>query len=80
MHSFSEPFRRATAISLVMVLMSLLGNGFGPYLIGVASDMLAPTFGKESLRYAMALSLVVLAWSVVHYLLAARRHAKDRVN
>jgi MFS family permease len=80
MHSFSEPFRRATAISLVMVLISLLGNGFGPYLIGVASDMLEPAFGKESLRYAMALSLVVLAWSVVHYLLAARRHAKDRVN
>jgi len=80
MHAFSEPFRRATAISLTMVLLSLLGNGFGPYLIGVVSDILEPTFGKESLRYAMVASLLMLVWSVTHYLLAGRRHAKDRVN
>jgi MFS family permease len=80
MQSFSEPHRRATSISLVLFLMSLLGTGGGPYLIGLTSDLLAPQFGQESLRYGLVLSLTILAWSVAHFMLAARRYTRDRVN
>jgi MFS family permease len=78
--SFAEPHRRATAVSLVMFLQSLLGTGAGPYLVGVLSDMLAPRFGQESLRYALLLSSVMLVWATTHFLLASRSALKDRVN
>ena len=78
--SFAEPHRRATAVSLVFFTSALLGQGLGPFLIGTASDMLAPAFGRESLRYALLLSCVMLVWSVVHYLLAARTSNRDQVN
>jgi predicted MFS family arabinose efflux permease len=78
--SFAEPHRRATAVSLVLFTSALLGQGLGPYLIGAVSDLLAPAFGRESLRYALLLSCAMLVWSVVHYLLAARTSERDRVS
>jgi len=78
--SFSEPHRRATAIALVLFVSALLGQGLGPFLIGTVSDMLAPTYGRESLRYALFISCIMLAWSIVHYAVAARTSEADRVN
>jgi MFS family permease len=78
--SFAEPSRRATAVSLVLFLSALLGGGAGPYLIGLASDMLEPAFGQESLRYAFLIAATMLAWAAFHYFLAARSSVKDRVN
>ena len=78
--SFSEPNRRATAVALFYLVTSLLGLGLGPYLIGLASDLLQPRFGVESLRYALFLSCGVLVWSIVHFLLAVRSSGRDRVN
>jgi MFS family permease len=78
--SFAEPNRRATAVSLVLFLSSLLGMGLGPYLIGAASDALEPTLGVESLRYGMLISVAIVIWAVIHFWLAALRSAKDRVN
>jgi predicted MFS family arabinose efflux permease len=78
--SFSESNRRATAVALFYLVTSLLGLGLGPYLIGLASDLLQPRFGVESLRYALFLSCGVLVWSIAHFLLAVRYSARDRVN
>jgi MFS family permease len=78
--SFAEPSRRATAVSLVLFLAAILGGGAGPYLIGLASDLLEPSFGKESLRYAFLIAATMLVWATIHYFLAARRSVKDRVN
>jgi|EndMetStandDraft_4_1072995.scaffolds.fasta_scaffold63565_2 MFS family permease len=78
--SFAEPTQRATAVSLVLFLSALLGGGAGPYLIGLASDLLEPTFGTESLRYAFLIAAGMLVWASVHYWLAARHSLKDRVN
>jgi MFS family permease len=77
--SFAEPTRRATAISLLFFVTSLVSNGTGPYLIGMTSDLLAPLFGQESLRYALLLSCVFLGWSTLHFMLAARSSSIDRV-
>jgi predicted MFS family arabinose efflux permease len=78
--SFAEPHRRATAVSLVIFFSSLLGQGVGPVLLGTISDVLRPSFGQESLRYALLLSSAALVWSCIHYLLSARRSREDRVN
>ncbi|MBL8772980.1 MAG: MFS transporter [Phenylobacterium sp.] len=77
--SFAEPHRRATAVSLTLFLSSLLGLGLGPWLVGVASDALAPALGRESLRYALLISTAALLWAGLHFLLSARRALRDRL-
>ncbi len=44
---------RATASAIVMILISLFGLGLGPYLTGVISDMLAPTYGDHAVRWSL---------------------------
>jgi MFS family permease len=78
--SFAEPHRRAPAVAIALLVTSLLGTGAGPFLIGLASTLLEPAFGKESLRYALLVTPVMLLWSLVHYALALRTAVRDRVN
>jgi MFS family permease len=78
--SFAEPHRRATAVAIALLVTSLLGTGVGPYLIGLASTVLEPTFGRESLRYALLVAPAMLIWSFGHYALALRTALRDRVN
>jgi len=51
------------ASSIFVMAMTMLGVGFGPLVIGMLSDYLAPSLGGEALRYALAasVSLVLLA-------------------
>jgi predicted MFS family arabinose efflux permease len=78
--SFAEPHRRATAISILVFVSSILGAGGGPYLVGLLSDVLEPDLGRESLRYAMLIICVVMLWPIAHFLLAARSARSDRVD
>ena len=78
--AFVEPHRRATAVSVVIFLNSILGLGLGPYIIGLASDLFAPAFGQESLRYGILVSTVFLPWAVVHYMIASKRSIADSVD
>ncbi|MEO6359559.1 MAG: MFS transporter [Sphingomicrobium sp.] len=47
--------RRALAISVVLLGASLVGNAVGPSAVGFLSDLLAPQFGDDSIRYSMLL-------------------------
>jgi MFS family permease len=54
------PLRVRAQGSMVMLLaQSLIGAALAPFVVGVISDQLAPSLGRESLRYA--LSVIVLA-------------------
>lgn len=70
--SYAEPFRRATALAILGLTSSLLGLGLGPVAVGVASDLLAPAFGTESLRYALILIGCMPIWGAFHLWLASR--------
>ena len=48
------PPMRALAAALLLLATSLIGFGFGPLLIGRLSDVLAATYGADSLRVALA--------------------------
>lgn len=69
--SFAEPHRRATAVAIMMFLSSLIGLGLGPAAVGAISDALAGRFGTESLRYALMISTIFLAWAGLHFERAA---------
>lgn len=54
--------KRALAIAVQTILITLCGVGLGPFIIGLLSDLLAPSMATESLRYALifcALTTVV---------------------
>ncbi len=48
---------RAMASAVFYLFLNLIGLGFGPLFIGMASDYLAPEFGQESLRWAMTMGI-----------------------
>ena len=67
--SVTAPRMRAVASALGILLTSLLGAGLAPLLVGTLSDLLAPTFAADALRYALLLpALVAPALAVAIYL------------
>jgi predicted MFS family arabinose efflux permease len=80
LQSFAEPHRRATAVAIMLMLSSLIGLGAGPTAVGMISDLLAPATGSDSLRYALALSTVILLWAAFHFWQAGRTSMRDQVS
>jgi MFS family permease len=70
---------RSMAIAILGLITNLIGLGLGPVVIGGVSDMLNPQFGADSLRYALAASVIFLAWAAVHMLVGSRSLAGDLV-
>jgi len=68
---------RALASALLLLILTLIGIGGGPSAVGALSDWLKPSFGDDSLRYAMLLGPVLTVWMAIHFFLAARTLAAD---
>ena len=50
----------------------------GPFTVGLLSDFFDPSFGVESLRYAMLAVLpTACVWSSIHFYLASRSLKAD---
>lgn len=64
---------RATAAALFLMCISLIGQGLGPFVVGLASDLLHAGSGKESLRYALMATTPVWAIAGLLWLVAASR-------
>jgi MFS family permease len=72
------PQMRALASAILLFIINMIGLGLGPQCVGIASDLLRPSLGDDSLRYALLIIVVGCAvWSVAHYLLAARTLRED---
>jgi sugar phosphate permease len=50
------PHRRATALSIFSLGLTMIGGGLGPLLVGLLSDQLVPYLGSEALRMALAIT------------------------
>jgi MFS family permease len=69
---------RALSSAVLFLILNLIGLGLGPLLVGLLSDYLQPAFGVHSLRQAMLYLLpIVMAWSTVHFVFAARTLRED---
>lgn len=71
------PETRAIASAITMFCASMVGIGAGPLFVGAASDILSPTFGRESLRFALMLSTGFLALPILHCRLAIKHLHTD---
>jgi predicted MFS family arabinose efflux permease len=73
-----RPHMRAVASAILLFMLNLIGLGIGPWFVGYVSDLLAPTYGVESIRYSLVIIVMIgNAWAVLHYLLAARTLRAD---
>ncbi len=74
----APPAMRAVASAILLFIINMVGLGLGPQCVGILSDVLHPSLGNESLRYAL-LSIVVCgaAWSIFHYAMAGRTIRED---
>jgi MFS family permease len=52
-HSMVPANMRALTSAILFFVLNLIGLGLGPLTIGMISDMLQPSFGIESLRWAL---------------------------
>jgi predicted MFS family arabinose efflux permease len=68
---------RTVASALLLFVINLIGMGIGPWLAGFISDMLAPTYGKDSLRYALLILTFLNIWAAAHYWIAGRYFERD---
>lgn len=75
--SVVPPAIRATAAAILLLVLNLVGLGFGPTFIGAFSDFLAPDFGTDSLRLAMLTISGVYGLSALAAFLASRTFLAD---
>jgi MFS family permease len=73
-----KPHMRAMASAILLFILNMIGLGIGPWFVGFVSDLLAPQYGDESLRWALV-SIVCVgnAWAAVHYFLGSRTFRED---
>ncbi|NNC71336.1 MAG: MFS transporter [Sphingomonadaceae bacterium] len=58
---------RAVWAAITLLVINLIGLGFGPTAIGMLSDAFRPVFGEESLRYALLCGASLTPWAIFHY-------------
>jgi predicted MFS family arabinose efflux permease len=71
---------RSTASALFLLINNLIGIGLGTWYFGAVSDLLEPTYGAESIRYAIYTGLGFYLLAAVLLMFAARRLKKDWVD
>ncbi len=76
----ATPAMRTTASALFLLINNLLGIAVGIYYFGWMSDLLRPTFGEESLRWAIYTGMGFYLLSSALLFGASRTLKKDWVD
>jgi len=72
LHNRVPAASRAIASALLLLMVNVVGLGLGPLLVGALSDALSGSFGKDSLRYSLAITQFLGVWGAVHFYFAGR--------
>jgi MFS family permease len=75
--NLAPPAMRSVAASLLILFITLLGQGAGPWAVGALSDALAPAYGVISLRIALVAVLLASLVGAGLLAVAARRYPAD---
>ncbi len=73
---------RATASAICLFLINIVGAGAGPFIVGALSDLFAPAYGADSIRYALAAVTLLIVIGCGFLVTCGRYVAQDvgRVN
>jgi predicted MFS family arabinose efflux permease len=69
---------RSVAAAINLFIVNIVGLGVGPFSVGLFSDLLEPTYGIDSLRYALSTTLLVVVWGAAHYYRAGQHLREPR--
>ena len=72
-HSMVPASTRAVSSAIVLFILNLFGLGFGPLVVGIISDLLEPSLGIESLRWALSIILLVNVASAALFFVASKK-------
>jgi MFS family permease len=76
--TLAKPRMRAMAVAIHLFVVSILGGGVGPWLVGLSSDALRASQGEAGVRFALLGAFAVgTVGAGCLYLLAARTLARD---
>ena len=70
---------RSVAAAVLLFILNMIGLGAGPQAVGILSDVLQPSYGDESLRYALLMLSTVQIWAAYHYYQAGKSLKDDLV-
>jgi len=76
-HSLVPASMRALSSAILFLVLNLIGLGFGPLVVGMISDFLAPSIGVESLRWAMSIIILVSVASTTLFFISAKKWTED---
>ncbi len=76
-HSLVGSRMRATATALVLVIVTLIGTGLGPLVLGIASDLLRQAHGADSLRLSLLLAVASYLISAFAFIRAGQHLERD---
>ena len=68
---------RATAAAILLFVLNIIGLGLGPQTVGILSDLLRPSLGADSLRWALLSTLITGLAGAYCYWQASRTLQKD---
>lgn len=69
---------RAVASAFLLLILNIIGLGFGPQVAGLLSDALFAVYGEESMRYSLLIiAAIVGPWSALHYFIAGKYIESD---
>ncbi|MEZ4292071.1 MAG: MFS transporter [Myxococcota bacterium] len=75
--NLAPPHMRAVASSFIIVFITFLGTGLGPWAVGFVNDRLTPEYGDLAIRWSM-LGVLWTCWlGVLLFALAARTIRRD---
>ena len=66
------PERRTLVCGVLLLVLNLIGFGVGPVMVGAFADLLDPSFGEKSLRYALMAAMSIYAPAIWLYFKAGR--------
>ncbi len=72
-HSLVPASMRALSSAILLFMLNLFGLGFGPLVVGIISDLLKPSLGLESLRWALTIILLLSVGSAALFFAAAKK-------
>lgn len=76
-HSLVPASMRSLTSAILFFVLNFLGLGFGPLVVGMISDLLIPSLGVESLRWAMSIVLIVSVASATLFFVTSKKLAVD---
>ncbi|MEM6803197.1 MAG: MFS transporter, partial [Bacteroidota bacterium] len=76
-HNLVPAHLRAMASAVLFFVLNIIGIGMGPLVTGILSDLFSDSFGVESVRYALAVSIIADIIAMYLFYKAANTYKTD---